>query len=53
MTGRPPVPPDQRRIPVTLRLPAWLVARYRATGRGWQTRLAEMLEAIERTKGET
>jgi uncharacterized protein (DUF4415 family) len=48
MTPRP-VTPDERREPVTMRLPAWLLDRYRSTGRGWQTRLANMLEAIERS----
>jgi uncharacterized protein (DUF4415 family) len=49
MTPRP-VTPDERRIPVTMRLPAWLLDRYRQTGPGWQTRLASVLEAIERAR---
>jgi uncharacterized protein (DUF4415 family) len=45
-----PVTPDERREPVTLRLPAWLLRRWRATGPGWQTRLADILETIERAR---
>jgi uncharacterized protein (DUF4415 family) len=45
-----PVTPEERREPVTLRLPAWLLARWRKTGPGWQSRLAHILETIERAR---
>jgi uncharacterized protein (DUF4415 family) len=48
--GRPPVPPDERRESVHIRLPAWLLRRWRKTGPGWQTRLAHILETIERAR---
>jgi len=40
---------------ISLRLPAEVVARWRATGPGWQTRMAERLARtpVSRAKGET
>ena len=40
---------------ISLRLPAQVVARWRATGPGWQTRMAERLAKtpVPRTKSET
>jgi uncharacterized protein (DUF4415 family) len=35
---------------ISLRLPAEVVARWRATGRGWQTRMAEQLSPNHRTR---
>lgn len=31
------------KVPTTLRLPATVLARWRASGAGWQTRMAEVL----------
>jgi uncharacterized protein (DUF4415 family) len=39
--GRP-VTPNPRRL-LTLRLPADVIERWKATGPGWQTRMAERL----------
>lgn len=41
--GRPPVG-DQPKQQVTLRLPAEVVAYFKAGGPGWQTRVDEVLE---------
>jgi uncharacterized protein (DUF4415 family) len=40
---------------ISLRLPAEVIARWRATGAGWQTRMAERLASapLPRAKGET
>lgn len=41
---------------ISLRLPAEVVARWRATGPGWQTRMAERLSKVAvsaRVRGET
>lgn len=40
---------------ISLRLPAEVVARWRATGPGWQTRMAERLakSPVPRAKGQT
>lgn len=40
---------------ISLRLPAEVVARWRATGPGWQTRMAERLEKapVPRSKSDT
>ena len=39
---------------ISLRLPAEVIARWRATGPGWQTRMAELLgkSAVPRVKSE-
>jgi uncharacterized protein (DUF4415 family) len=42
--GRPPLPPGARRQAVTMRLPQHVVAYFRGTGRGWQRRVATLLE---------
>jgi uncharacterized protein (DUF4415 family) len=39
--GRPPA--SVTKVPVTLRLDREVVARFRATGEGWQTRMNEAL----------
>lgn len=44
--GRPPVAEAERRIKLTLRLPRQVIEHYRATGRGWQTRIANELARI-------
>ena len=52
--GRPRSP--NPRILISLRLPADLVARWRATGPGWQTRMAERLQRVKpatRSKSES
>jgi uncharacterized protein (DUF4415 family) len=43
--GRPPV--DAPKVPVTIRLDADLVARLRASGQGWQSRVNEALRKAE------
>ena len=40
--GGRPVSPNPRKL-ISLRLPADVIARWRATGPGWQTRMAEVL----------
>ena len=42
--GRPPVAAP--RMATTLRLPPETLARWRASGKGWQTRAAELLERL-------
>lgn len=41
--GRPPK--AERKRPVNIRLSPEVLAHFRATGRGWQTRLADVLRA--------
>jgi uncharacterized protein (DUF4415 family) len=41
--GGRPVSTNPRQL-ITIRLPADVIARWRATGAGWQTRMAERLE---------
>ncbi|MGE4242698.1 BrnA antitoxin family protein [Ramlibacter sp.] len=43
--GGRPVSPNPRRQ-LTLRLPADVIERWRATGPGWQTRMAERLSRV-------
>jgi uncharacterized protein (DUF4415 family) len=53
--GGRPRSPNPRQL-ISLRLPADVVERWRATGPGWQTRMAERLRRVStgvRTKGET
>ena len=42
--GRPPSPKPRK--PLTLRLPADVIERWKATGPGWQTRMAERLSKV-------
>jgi uncharacterized protein (DUF4415 family) len=42
--GRPPSPNPRQAI--SLRLPPEVIARWRATGPGWQTRMAKRLEDV-------
>lgn len=51
--GRPRLPNPRQLI--SLRLPAEVLARWRATGPGWQTRMAERLAQtpVPRVKSET
>jgi uncharacterized protein (DUF4415 family) len=42
--GRPPS--DNPRKQLTLRLPADVIERWKATGPGWQTRMAERLSRV-------
>lgn len=44
--GRRPRSANPRQ-PISLRLPADVIARWRATGPGWQTRMAERLGRTE------
>ena len=52
--GGRPRSPNPRQL-ISLRLPAQVVARWRATGPGWQTRMAERLAKapVRRAKSET
>ena len=52
--GGRPRSPNPRQL-ISLRLPAQVVARWRATGPGWQTRMAERLAKppMPRAKSET
>jgi uncharacterized protein (DUF4415 family) len=47
--GRPKL--ENPRELLTLRLPPDVIARWRATGPGWQTRMAETLESAIARKG--
>ena len=40
--GRPPI--ENPKVAISLRLPPEVVARWRASGAGWQTRMAKVLE---------
>lgn len=42
--GRPVLPNPRKSI--SLRLPADVIARWKATGPGWQTRMAERLQKV-------
>jgi uncharacterized protein (DUF4415 family) len=44
MKGGRPVSPNPRKL-ISLRLPADVIERWRATGPGWQTRMAERLSS--------
>ena len=43
--GGRPVSPNPRKL-ISLRLPADVIARWKATGPGWQTRMAERLTQV-------
>jgi uncharacterized protein (DUF4415 family) len=43
--GGRPVSPNPRKL-ITLRLPADVIERWKATGAGWQTRMAERLSKV-------
>jgi uncharacterized protein (DUF4415 family) len=43
--GGRPVSPDPRKL-ISLRLPADVIERWKATGAGWQTRMAERLSKV-------
>ena len=46
--GRPPMPEDQRKVSIKLRLDPDIVDSYRATGKGWQARInADLRKAIK------
>ncbi|MCP5184064.1 MAG: BrnA antitoxin family protein [Pseudomonadales bacterium] len=40
--GRPPI--ENPKVAISIRLPPDVVARWRASGAGWQTRMAQVLE---------
>jgi uncharacterized protein (DUF4415 family) len=42
--GRPAMPESDRKQQVTLRLSPAVIAHFRATGKGWQTRIDEALK---------
>jgi len=52
--GGRPRSPNPRQL-ISLRLPPEVIERWRATGPGWQTRMAERLARtpVSRAKGET
>jgi uncharacterized protein (DUF4415 family) len=43
--GGRPVSSNPRKL-ISLRLPADVIARWKATGPGWQTRMAERLQKV-------
>ena len=43
--GGPPIPPNPRKL-LSIRLPADVIERWKQTGPGWQTRMAERLSSI-------
>ena len=43
--GGRPVSPNPRKL-ISLRLPAAVIERWKATGAGWQTRMAERLSKV-------
>jgi uncharacterized protein (DUF4415 family) len=43
--GGRPVSPNPRKL-ISLRLPADVIERWKATGAGWQTRMAERLSKV-------
>jgi uncharacterized protein (DUF4415 family) len=43
--GGRPVSPNPRKL-ISLRLPADVIARWKATGPGWQTRMAARLQKV-------
>lgn len=50
--GRPPIG-DQPKEQVTLRLPAEVVAYFKAGGPGWQTRIGEALRRVAKGEGKS
>jgi uncharacterized protein (DUF4415 family) len=44
--GRPPIEPSKRKTRVTIRLDPAVLDFFKATGKGWQTRLAEQIRLI-------
>lgn len=49
--GRPPI--EQPKVPVTIRLDAKVVAHFKASGIGWQTRLNQALVDLVDAERET
>lgn len=49
--GRPPLG-EKARKPVTMRLPPHVLAYFRGTGPGWQSRVAEVLERFVAEHGD-
>lgn len=47
--GRPPKG-DDRKVAINIRLSPDVLAHFRATGEGWQTRIDEALQAVVRRK---
>jgi uncharacterized protein (DUF4415 family) len=43
MRGRPPKPPGERKVAISIRLHPRVLAHYKAAGRGWQTHMEEIL----------
>ena len=43
--GGRPISPNPRKL-ISLRLPADVIERWKATGAGWQTRMAERLSKV-------
>lgn len=42
-TGRPPLPPEERKVTVSIRLSPEVVKFFKAGGKGWHTRIDEAL----------
>jgi len=43
--GRPPLAPEDRPIEIKLRVPPDVLAAWRGSGKGWQTRMIALLRA--------
>jgi uncharacterized protein (DUF4415 family) len=41
--GRPPLPPQERKESVTIRIDPAVINYFRSSGRGWQTRIGAVL----------
>lgn len=44
--GRPPI--DKPKLPVTIRLNSETINRFKATGKGWQSRMSDILDKAAR-----
>jgi len=47
--GRPPSLAEDRREAISLRVPVYVLERFRASGDGWQTRMVDVLSAAAET----
>jgi len=43
MRGRPRKPPDEKKVQISIKLHPMVLDHYRASGRGWQTRMERVL----------
>jgi hypothetical protein len=49
--GRPKLPDEEKKLRLTIRFSPEVIAYYRATGSGWQTRLNDDLLKLVRRRG--